>query len=89
MDQNHVGGKIRVLMLREKMLRKLLDMTEDDIEFQSDSPYHNIRLKHLKLMATKWDEMDTRQKQAKRQRLKIREYDYIGKVPLCVPVSSK
>jgi hypothetical protein len=87
-DHNHVQ-KIRVLMLREKMLRKLLTMTEDDIEFQSDSPYHKMRLKHLKMMATKWDEMGARQTQAKRKQSKLPPvYDYIGKVRLCVPVSS-
>ena len=84
-DQKHVK-KIRVLMMREKMLTQLLTMTEDDIEFQSKSDYHKMRLKHLKLMATKWRQMGIAEKQAG---AKVPQYDYIGKVRLCVPVSSQ
>ena len=43
-----------------------------------------MRLKHLKLMATKWDLMGRNAK----ERSKIPQYDYIGKVRLCVPISS-
>lgn len=84
-DRNHVK-KIRVLMMREEMLAKLLTVSEDDIEFQSSSNFHKTRFKHLKLMAEKWKDMQQAARKAKTT--KIPHYDYIGKVQLCVPVSS-
>lgn len=66
-------------MVRESTLTELSQLEEKDIKFQSKSNYHQMRFKHLKLMAREWEAM---------KRMKSDDmYIYIGKLRLCVPVS--